>query len=395
MKFNKKTAAFALTTVMAMGSIGMPVIASDVDTAEEVMVADVMDDTDETPEHVGDIIYDHIYFNKETQMVTGYYDDGTNRDIDLVIPSRINGVPVLGIADGAFLDCWDIKSAVIEEGVQTIGDESFKRCEFMKSIVIPSTVTRIGFKAFYEDGALRNVYFARNSKLTTIDAFAFAYCDLGLIKIPASVTTIESCAFGGCDLMYACIFEGNAPENMSDSAFSGDYCDLTIYYYEGSKGFEDWTDCKVLKAPEVWNFSDAIFNSLGTITSNVTIDNMTILADAQNTVQVKENSRTLNGMKYDYCLSLKGKGNTDYRAVKIDVSGDCKINIAAASNTNSRELVIAKKDGTVVGTVPAGVELSMNSVEYIGDADSLYIYSEKDNVNIYEINVDYNTELDI
>ncbi len=394
MKFNKKTAAFALTTMFAMGSISAPVMAVDMEMTEEVMADDVMDDTDETPEHVGDIIYDHIYFNKETQMVTGYYDDGTNRNIDLVIPSRINGVSVLGIADGAFLDCMDIKSVVIEEGVKTIGDESFKRCD-ISSIVIPSTVTKIGFKAFYEDGGLSDVIFVRNSKLTTIDEFAFAYCDLGSISIPASVTTIGKCAFKSCESMYACIFEGNAPENIDSAAFAG-YLEetLTIYFYEGNEGFTTpyWLGfkCEMLKAPEVWNFSNPSLNSLGTITSNVTIDNMTILADTQNTVQVKENSRTLNGMKYDYCLSLRGKGNTDYRAVKIDVSGDCKINIAAASNINSRELIIAKKDGTVVGTVPAGVELNMNSVEYIGNADSLYIYSEKDNVNIYEINVNYN-----
>lgn len=600
MKFNKKTAAFALTAIVAMGSVCVPVMADNGEVTEEIMV---VDNTDESSEHANDIIYGCMYFNKDTQMITGYYDDGSSDDVDLVIPSEIDGVPVLGIGEGAFLDCWDINSVVIEEGVQTIGNEAFKRCELMQTIYIPSTVTEIGYKAFYEDGALRNVNFAENSQLATIDEFAFAYCDLGSISIPASVQTIESCAFKSCETMYACIFEGDAPENIDSAAFAG-YLEetLTIYFYEGKTGFtmpywlgfkcnmineggyiliadentgkvtgykdleepeylngvlqnpvdlvipntingvtitgidqeafmgwervrsvefEDgieyigfsafqncvnietvsipdsvtyldeyaFYDAKKLKnlnfgenpqlavinymsfggcgfeevvipasvtniyekafrsckdlekvyfegnAPQnieedenafaacspklvlyfyegstgfttpkwavykcvmistgaesyTWNFSDAELSGLGTITSNTALGNMTILANAANPVQVKENARTLDGITYDYCLSLKGKGNPEYRAVKLDVTRDCTISIAAASNDDSRSLTVVKEDGTVLGNISAGKELSVGSVEYTGRVDSLYIYSEKDNVNIYDINIE-------
>lgn len=602
MKFNKKTAAFALTAVVAMGSICMPVMAENEEVTEEIMT---VDETDESSEHANDIIYGCMYFNKDTQMITGYYDDGSSNHVDLVIPSEIDGVPVLGIGEGAFLDCSNIDSVEIEEGIQTIGNEAFKRCELMKTIYIPSTVTEIGYKAFYEDGALRNVNFAENSQLTTIGEFAFAYCDLGSISIPANVQTIEKCAFKSCELMYECIFEGNAPENIDSSAFAGYLGEnLTIYFYEGKTGFTTpyWLgfNCKMINeggyilvvdentgkvtgyedlvepeylngilqnpvdlvipntingvtitgideeafmgwervknvefengieyigfsafqecvnietvsipdsvtyideyafygaeklknlnfgdnpqlavinymsfagcgfkevvipasvtnihekafrncgnlekvyfegnAPQnikedenafsgcspklvlyfyegntgfttpewagykcvmigtsaesyKWNFSDAELSGLGTITSNTTFGNMTILANATNPVQVKENARTLDGVAYNYCLSLKGKGNSEYRAVKLDVTRDCTISVVAASNSDSRSLTLVKEDGTVLGTIAAGKELSLGSVEYTGRVDSLYIYSEKDNVNIYDINVNYN-----
>ena len=617
MKFNKKTAALALTAIMAVGSSNLSVFAADleVDTENEI-AAEVESDTDEYDEdedpleNIGgaadpstDILYGLIYFNEETQMITGYYDDGSRR-LNLVIPSEINGIPVLGIADGAFLDWWGLYSVVIEEGIQTIGKEAFKYCELMKSIDIPSTVTEIGFKAFYGDGALSEVYFTEDSELEKIDGYAFAYCDLGTFRVPASVNTIETCAFAGCELMSECIFEGDAPENISGAAFANyieDY--LTIYFYEGQSGFTTpyWLgfDCKMISRgdysfivdedtgritgcvdnirpiysngviqnlqdlvipsningiditgidrnafydwdrlgsvtiesgvenideaafrfcnnlktvhlpntvteigkqafadtpslekftieensqlnvidtmafsysnlneivipssvtdiyekafyncsnlmkvyfegdapdnidesenifmgcsdelvlyfyegktgyttpewlgqkcvmiststePDVWNFSDTALKSLGTITSNVTIDDLTIIADSENPVQVKENPRTLDGVTYDYCLSLRGKGNISKRAIKLDVTKDCTISIAAASNSDSRSLTVVKEDGTVLGTIAAGKELSIGSVEYTGRVDSLYIYSEKDNVNVYAINVDY------
>ena len=215
MKFNKKTAALALTAIMAVGSSNLSVFAADleVDTENEI-AAEVESDTDEYDEdedpleNIGgaadpstDILYDLIYFNEETQMITGYYDDGS-RKLDLVIPSEINGIPVLGIADGAFLDWWGLNSVVIEEGIQTIGKEAFKYCELMELINIPSTVTEIGYKAFYGDGALSKVYFTEDSRLEKIDEYVFAYCNLGTFTVPASVNTIEKCAFAGCELMY-------------------------------------------------------------------------------------------------------------------------------------------------------------------------------------------------
>ena len=346
-----------------------------------------------------------LIFDKSTGKITGYLDnlesvfeDGVLQNPqDLIIPSSIDGTKVIGIDEEAFAEWERLGSITIENGVEYIGMYAFEKCSNVKSVIIPNTLIGIDGHAFDDTVSLENVTFEKVSKLEYIDYMAFSNSGISEIVIPESVNAIHDNAFLMCKNLSKVYFEGDAPNYLEEDENAFNWCspDLVLYFYEGKTGFTTPTwighKCVMIKTSTGgWDFSNPVFNSLGTISSNVTIDNLTILANSENPVQVKENSRTLDGVKYDYCLSLRGKGNTNYRAVKLEVSGDCTIDIAAASNSDTRSLVIAKKDGTVVGTVPAGVELTMNSVEYTGDTDSLYIYSEKDNVNIYAINVNYN-----
>ncbi len=57
-------------------------------------------------------------------------------------------------------------------------------------------VTRIGNAAFDNCGNLKNVHFPES--LQSIGEFAFSYCGLKRVVIPAGVTEIERCAFVGC-----------------------------------------------------------------------------------------------------------------------------------------------------------------------------------------------------
>lgn len=585
MKFNKRISASVLAGVLTMGSMSMQVIAEEM----QDNISDAQSLNYSVTSSQG-----YLQFNEATQMITGYIDEGSD-DVDLVIPSSINGVYVLGIDNGAF-EGWDnLRSVVMEEGIETIGENAFKNCEFLRSIEIACTVTEIGDYAFYGDGALHIVKFAEESELTTIGESAFSYCDMFTISIPASVTTIERCAFKSCELLYQVYFRGNAPANMDSAAFSGCTEDImNIYFYTGNTGFttptwlgynceeieysitvdedtnmltgyvdnvepvylngvlqnpvnltipsyiegidqeaflswerlgsvtiengveyigvsafEDCTNIKNLYIPntvtyideyafyyttsledvvfesnsqlaligymafsssgfseitipesvgnihekafrnctnllsvyfegnapqnleedqnafsgcssdlvfyfyegktgyttptwlgrscvmirqgvesKTWNFSDALFNSLDKISSNITVDGLTILADSNNYVQVKSIPKSLNGVTYNYCLSLRGKGATTYRAVKLDVTGNCNISVKASSSSETtRTLNVVKSDGTLVGTIAVGASLSDSSVSYTGDAESLYIYSASSGINIYEIAV--------
>ncbi|MDO4299884.1 MAG: leucine-rich repeat domain-containing protein [Clostridia bacterium] len=349
-----------------------------------------------------------LILDKGTGRITGYidnlepaYDDNgvLQNPQDLVIPSVIDGTEVTGIDKEAFSEWERLGSITIENGVEYIGMYAFEKCVNVKSVFIPNTVTYIDEYAFYDESSLEEVTIEENSNLAVISWMAFAYTGISEMIIPESVTNIHEKAFRGCENLLKVYFEGNAPQNLveDENAFSWCSPDLVLYFYEGKTGFTTPTfiykKCVMIKTtPETktWNFSDASLSGLGTITSNTAFDDVTILADTTHPVQVKENARTLDGVTYDYCLSLRGKGSTDYRAVKIDVTRDCTISIAAASNDASRSLKVVKADGTVLGTIPAGEELSIGSVEYTGRVDSLYVYSEKDNVNIYSIDVQYN-----
>lgn len=82
------------------------------------------------------------------------------------------------------------KTAVIPEGVTSIGELAFIRSE-IESVEIPASVTQIGLGAFSQCGKLKRVTFAPNSKLTEINITSFEYCGaLEYFEIPASVTDL-------------------------------------------------------------------------------------------------------------------------------------------------------------------------------------------------------------
>ena len=346
-----------------------------------------------------------IKIDGRTGMITGFidsvepiYDNGELQNpINLVIPEYIDYVKVRGIDNFAFDDWERLGSVTISSGMETIGYASFEDCVNIKSLYIPNTVTEIGPYSFCNTAALEELTIEDNSQLAVIDYNAFSLSGINEVTIPASVTNIYENAFSACPNLRSVYFEGNAPQNLEEdqNAFMGCSQELTLYFYEGKTGYQTprWLgfDCVMIAQgieSGTWNFSNSQFNGLGNITSNITVDGLTILADSGNYVQVKKNTRVFDGVVYDYCLALRGKGTTAYRAVKLNLAGDCVIRVTAASSGDvARTLKVVKADGTVIGEIEAGTSLGIGSVEYTGDGEDIYIYSANSGINIYEIAV--------
>ena len=68
----------------------------------------------------------------------------------------------------------NITSAVISDGVTSIGDSVFNNCTNLKSIVIPDSVTSIGDRAFSGCKSLKSIVIPYG--VTSIDASAFKGC---------------------------------------------------------------------------------------------------------------------------------------------------------------------------------------------------------------------------
>lgn len=91
----------------------------------------------------------------------------TGSAIDLSIPQRIDGMPVVAIGDEAFRGM-QIRSVVIPSGVKEIGWFAFSACTVLESVTLPSSVTSIGYGAFD--------YCPKNLKVTCDkDSYAEAY----------------------------------------------------------------------------------------------------------------------------------------------------------------------------------------------------------------------------
>lgn len=160
-------------------------------------------------------IYEYrINEDGKTISLDGYH--GT--ELDIVIPSEIDGYPVTAINGGTFRMAMNLTSVTLPEGLERIEEGTFTNCKKLKHVKIPSTVNYIGEDAFLGSGLvsidiptnvteignyafhfcenLENVNFGSNSKLKKIGSFAFWKCPFKKISIPAGVESIGSAAFG-------------------------------------------------------------------------------------------------------------------------------------------------------------------------------------------------------
>ena len=74
---------------------------------------------------------------------------------DFVIPSEIEGYPVIGIGERA-LNGLSITSVTLPDSVKRIGDFAFSGCDWLPEITIPASVIRIGANPFARSG-LKNI----------------------------------------------------------------------------------------------------------------------------------------------------------------------------------------------------------------------------------------------
>ena len=115
---------------------------------------------------------------------------------DLVIPDSYNGLPVIGINNGAFGGT-ALTSVTIPDSINSIGEQAFTGCENLTSVSIGNGVTSIGYAAFYNCSNLSSL--TVGNSVTSIGDHAFWGCSsLKSITIPDSVTSIGEQAFANC-----------------------------------------------------------------------------------------------------------------------------------------------------------------------------------------------------
>ena len=93
---------------------------------------------------------------KTACIVTGV---GNCMDLDILIPSEIDGYIVTSIGEGAFERRTSRNSVTILNSIQSIGDYAFIYCNGLTYVVIGKSVESIGDQAFYSCTSLTSIIF--------------------------------------------------------------------------------------------------------------------------------------------------------------------------------------------------------------------------------------------
>jgi fructosamine-3-kinase len=143
-----------------------------------------------------------------------------------------------------------------------------------------------------------------------------------------------------------------------------------------------------------WNITDPEFNALGTLTETTIINGLTIYATEEKDVTVDDNSKSINGMDFEYRLKLGGSGTFEEgvpvgRVVSFDIPANATLSIALQSSSSSsdRELLVvdANTEDTLTIMPALGETIGWVDYEYEGEATTLWVYSKSSGINLYYI----------
>ena len=128
----------------------------------------------------------------------------------------------------AFLNCYNLSSVTIEDGVKSIADGMFSYCRSIAKMELPSSVEYIGLGAF---SVCRSMESISMPGVKTIKSGAFAVCGFkGDLVIPSNVKTIEDSAFPNNDGLTGFTWKGQTDCTLGNGIFSGcinlEYIDL-------------------------------------------------------------------------------------------------------------------------------------------------------------------------
>ena len=175
-----------------------------------------LEDWDTNPVSASELLLKQMEFNKSTKMIKAIDKSITG---DVVIPTSVDGVNVLGIEDNGFYWNTNIISVTIPQGIKYIGNDAFALCQNITNISMPEGLLSIGDSAFSSCENLNSIIIPNS--VTKIGNHAFQTCNsLTEITLPSSVETFGKMVFGGCNNLETAIFLDGAkviPESIFNS----------------------------------------------------------------------------------------------------------------------------------------------------------------------------------
>ena len=196
------------------------------------------------------------------------------------------------IAYAAFADCESLTSVTIPNSVTSIGEWAFSNCTSLTSVTIPDSVTRIGRWVFYECTSLTSVTIP--DSVTFIGDSAFDNCtSLTSVTIPDSVTRIGDGAFASCTSLTSVTI----PDSVTSI---------------GADAFSNCTSLTSVTIPDsVTSIGSYAFSGCSSLTSVTIPDSVTSIGDGAfynctslTSVTIPDSVTYIGQQAFWYCTSL-------------------------------------------------------------------------------------------
>ena len=148
------------------------------------------------------------------------------------------------------------------------------------------------------------------------------------------------------------------------------------------------TDKPILGESSTLNISNL---TASTLSSNVNVNStFTLMAKSDKTMKIEKGSATVEGITYTNVLKLEGKGNIEYRSIKINVTGAATIKVIAKNNGSSeRPLGLLDSQGETLQSFASPSNAAILTYT-VTSAGTYYIASLNSGINIYGIIIEYN-----
>jgi len=148
------------------------------------------------------------------------------------------------------------------------------------------------------------------------------------------------------------------------------------------------SDDPILEDSNTLNMSSL---TTGTLSSSVTVNStFSLMAKSDKTMKIEKGSATVEGISYTNVLKLEGKGNTEYRSIKIEATGAATIKVIAKNNSTSERLLglLDNKGETLQSFASPSSAATLTYT--VTEAGTYYIASLNSGINIYGIIIEYN-----
>ena len=155
------------------------------------------------------------------------------------------------MADGRLNYLDEVKKAVIEDGVTSIGTCAFENCESLTEVTLPGTLDRIGDYAFEGCTGMSKIVFPEGIK--SIGNYAFNSCtSLAEIDLPESLRSIGHDVFAECSSLKSARIPGGI-KNVGAYMFQRCTALTDVYLEEGLEEIGDtmFMQCSSLKQIDI------------------------------------------------------------------------------------------------------------------------------------------------